>query len=206
MNTIMQKILILIIIVLLIVALVFIVVKGTKKKDTKKEETKITENKKEEKPVDNPNPPVNKGARKVKCTYEGQEPNVIWEKSYVLFDIDDNNKVITREDSRDYKFERVNIDEYINNKTLDIISRVLNGINGISSSLVAINEKEHTYRFTTTFDFREINQDDLYNFYYKRFYNNGDLFMSREDFDERYKSLDYDAMVEAYIGTGYTCS
>ena len=78
-------------------------------------------------------------------------------------------------------------------------------IKGISSTLSTIDAKEQTYRFTTIFNFDDINQDDLYNYYYKRFYNNGDIKMSREQFDERYKSLDYDDMVKAYINTGYTC-
>ena len=34
----------------------------------------------------------------------------------------------------------------------------------------------------------------------------GDIKMTREQFDERYKSLDYDAMAKAYINTGYTCN
>jgi hypothetical protein len=141
----------------------------------------------------------------IKCTYEGDEYNVIWEKSYVIFNNDANNKVIKREDVREYKFERVDIDEYINNKTLTTISNVLNGLKGINSTLSTIDQKEHTYRFTTIFNFDDVNQDDLYNYYYKRFYNTGDIKMSREQFDERYKSLDYDAMVKAYLDAGYTC-
>ena len=145
-------------------------------------------------------------AKVITCNYEGEEVNVIWEKSHVTFKINKNNKVLTREDVREYQFDQVNIDEYINNKTLATISKVLNGINGIESSLVPINENEHTYRFSTTFDFKTLNLDDLYNFYYRRFFNNGDINMTREQFDARYKSLDYDAMVKAYLNTGYICS
>ncbi len=207
MNSILKKILIAIAIIILVVALVFIIVKATKKSNEKKQEQKIEEKKKKEQEKDDEIELPSSGvAKTIKCTYEGEEQNVIWEKSYVTFDLDENNRVVLREDSRQYKFEQVDIDDYINNKTLDVISRVLNGINGISSSLVAENEKEHIYRFTTTFDFKELSLDDLYEFYYRRFYNNGDLTMSREQFDARYKSLDYDDMAKAYIDSGYTCS
>ena len=214
MDPIVKKILIGIAIVVLVLLLVFIIGKTTKKEDTKKQETKTEEKKPEEQEVENPDindpddivlPPDNI-AKTIKCTYEGDEYNVIWEKSYVVFSLDEFNKVLIREDVREYKFEQVDIDEYINNKTLAVISSVLDGIKGISSTLTTIDQSEHTYRFSTVFNFKELNQDDLYNFYYKRFYNNSDITMTREQFDERYKSLDYDAMVKAYINTGYTCS
>ena len=214
MDPIVKKILIGIAIVVLVLLLVFIIGKTTKKEDTKKQETKTEEKKPEEQEVENPDindpddivlPPDNI-AKTIKCTYEGDEYNVIWEKSYVVFSLDEFNKVLIREDVREYKFEQVDIDEYINNKTLAVISSVLDGIKGISSTLTTIDQAEHTYRFSTVFNFKELNQDDLYNFYYKRFYNNSDITMTREQFDERYKSLDYDAMVKAYVNTGYTCN
>ena len=214
MDPIVKKILIGIAIVVLVLLLVFIIGKTTKKEDTKKPETKTEEKKPEEQEVENPDIndpddivlPSDNIAKTIKCTYEGDEYNVIWEKSYVVFSLDEFNKVLIREDVREYKFEQVDIDEYINNKTLAVISSVLDGIKGISSTLTTIDQSEHTYRFSTVFNFKELNQDDLYNFYYKRFYNNSDITMTREQFDERYKSLDYDAMVKAYINTGYTCS
>ena len=207
MNSILKKVLIAIAIIILIVALAFIIVKATKKNTEKKQEQKIEEKKKDEEQKDDDIKLPSSGiAKTIKCTYEGEEKNVIWENSYVTFNLDENNKVVLREDSRQYKFEQVDIDDYINNKTLDVISGVLNGINGISSSLVAEDESEHIYRFTTTFDFKELKLDDLYEFYYKRFYNNGSLTMTKEQFDARYKSLDYDDMAKAYIDSGYTCN
>ena len=193
MNPILKKILIAILIIALVIALIFIVAKTTKKNSSKKEETKIEEKQPEKQEVSDDDIvlPQEDVAKTIKCTYKGEEENVIWEESYVNFSIDENNKVITREDVREYQFERVNIDDYINNKTLAVISSVLDGINGINSSLESINAKEHIYRFSTTFDFKTLNLDDLYNFYYKKFYNNGDLKMSREDFDKRYKCICY---------------
>lgn len=206
-NPIVKKILIAIAIILLVLALVFIIAKTAKKNDkTKKQEEKIEE-KQEKQEVDNGDidlPPENP-TKTIKCTYEGSETNVIWEKNYVTFTIDENNKIIDREDVREYKFEKVDIDDYINNKTLTTISGVLDGIKGIDSFLETIDAAEHTYRFTTIFHFKDLNLDDLYNFYYKRFYNNGDINMTKEQFDARYKSLDYDTMVKAYLDTGYVC-
>ena len=214
MDPIVKKILIGIAIIALVLILVFVIGKVTKKNDTKKEETKVEEKKQDEQEVENPDIndpdevplPQDNIVKTIKCTYEGEEHNVVWEKSYVVFSLDEFNKVVIREDVREYKFEKVDIDDYINNKTLTVISGVLDGIKGISSTLTTIDQAEHTYRFSTVFNFKEINQDDLYNFYYKRFYNNGDIKMTREQFDERYKSLDYDAMAKAYINTGYTCN
>lgn len=214
MDPIVKKILIGIAIVALVLLLVFIIGKATKKDEPKKQDTKEEEKKPDDQEVENPDIddpddivlPTDNIVKTIKCTYEGDEYNVIWEKSYVVFSLDEFNKVLIREDVREYKFDKVDIDEYINNKTLAVISGVLDGIKGVSSTLTTIDQEEHTYRFSTVFNFNELNQDDLYNFYYKRFYNNGDLTMTREQFDERYKSLDYDAMVKAYVNTGYTCN
>ena len=140
----------------------------------------------------------------IRCSYEGTDYNVVWERSYVNFGISPEGKVTLREDVREYKFEEVNIDEYINNKTLDRISKTLDSVGGITSKLTPIDEADHTYRFETLFNFDEIDLDELYNKYYKIFYT-GDIEMSKEDFYERYKSLTFEDMSKAYIGVGYKC-
>lgn len=206
MDPIVKKILIAIVIIALVLALIFAVNKVHNKNSKKKGDQNVQDKSKDPNEKEGTTPEEDGTAKVITCNYEGEEVNVIWEKSHVTFKINKNNKVLTREDVREYQFDQVNIDEYINNKTLATISKVLNGINGIESSLVPINENEHTYRFSTTFDFKTLNLDDLYNFYYRRFFNNGDINMTREQFDARYKSLDYDAMVKAYLNTGYICS
>ncbi len=140
----------------------------------------------------------------IRCSYEGTDYNVVWERSYVNFGISPEGKVTLREDVREYKFEEVNIDEYINNKTLDRISKTLDSVGGITSKLTPIDEADHTYRFETLFNFDEIDLDELYNKYYKIFYT-GDIEMSKEEFYERYKSLTFEDMSKAYIGVGYKC-
>jgi len=206
MDPIVKKILIAIVIIALVLALIFAVNKAHNKNSKKKGDQNVQDKNNDPNEKEGTTPEEGETAKVITCNYEGEEVNVIWEKSHVIFKINKNNQVLTREDVREYQFDQVNIDEYINNKTLATISKVLNGINGIESSLVPINENEHTYRFSTTFDFKTLNLDDLYNFYYRRFYNNGDINMTREQFDARYKSLDYDAMVKAYLNTGYICS
>ncbi len=207
-----KKIIYLILIIILIVALVIVVPKVTKKKDTKKEDIKTEEKVKEpekgqeQEELDESDIELPPGdiAKTVKCTAERTEENVLSSKLYVTFNLDEKNKVISREDVREYKFDKIDTDEYMSNKTVGLIANTLNKINGISSTLSTIDRNEHTYRFTTIFDFRIIKLDDLYNQYYKVYYTE-DMGMNREDFDKRYKSLKYDDMVQAYIGDGYVC-
>ena len=215
MDPIVKKIFIGIAIVLLVLLLVFIIAKTTKKDTPKKEEQKQQEQ--QQPGGDDTNPPEidddddiplpqDDIVKVVQCTYEGEEHNVVWEKSTTTFHLDKDNQVIIEEDVREYKFEQVNIEEYINNQTLDVISKVLNGVKGIQSTLSTIDQEDHTYRFTTIYDFRELDKEQLYNFYYKRFYNTDDIYISKERFDEMYKSQDYDYMVKTFLRSGYVCN
>lgn len=225
MDPIVKKILIGGMFVILIAILAAVIINATKKEEPKKQETKIVTPEPEpekdkpkdniddqdiivDPPVNDPEPepePVNPISKTVKCTYEGSDYNVVWEKSYVNFNLGQDNRILTREDVREYKFEKVNIDEYINNKTLQRIANTLDTVKGVSSKLETIDEADHTYRFTTIFDFSTIDLDELYNKYYKIFFT-GDIEMTKEDFYARYKSLSFEDMSKAYTGTGYVCN
>ena len=223
---ILKKVLIGVAIVILIIILGLIIhnsIKKNEKKETqptkvvtKEEETKPDTQKQEvedkdviiePEPEPEPIPPEEEVipiTQTIRCSYEGTDYNVVWERSYVNFGISPEGKVTLREDVREYKFDEVNIDEYINNKTLDRISKTLDSVGGITSKLTPIDEADHTYRFETLFNFDEIDLDELYNKYYKIFYT-GDIEMSKEEFYERYKSLTFEDMSKAYIGVGYKC-
>ena len=222
MDPIVKKIIFAVLIVICVIVLIFLIGKLTNKKDDTKQNN--NNNKVVEPDYDpEPDPEEEKKNQKqdlsdediiieqekidrtIKCTYEGKEKNVVWEKSYVIFNLDEENKVVRREDVREYKFEKVNIDDYINNKTLLVISNTLNNITGISSTLSTIDEAEHTYRFTTIFSFDNIDLDELYESYYKVYFTD-DLEMTREQFDARYKDRSFAGMSIAYVEGGYKCS
>ena len=220
MDPIVKKIIFAVLIVICVIVLIFLIGKLNNKKDDSKpaDNNKVVEpeydpepdpeeknNQKQELTDDAIKVEQEKIERTIKCTYEGKGDNVIWEKSYVIFNLDEENKVVRREDVREYKFDKVNIDDQINNKTLLVISNTLNNITGISSTLSTIDEAEHTYRFTTIFSFDNIDLDQLYETYYKVYFTD-DLEMTREQFDSRYKDRSFGGMSIAYVDEGYKCS
>ena len=219
MDPIVKKIIFAVLIVICVIVLIFLIGKlNNKKDDPKPTDNKVVEpeydpepdpeeknNQKQELTDDAIKVEQEKIERTIKCTYEGKGDNVIWEKSYVIFNLDEENKVVRREDVREYKFDKVNIDDQINNKTLLVISNTLNNITGISSTLSTIDEAEHTYRFTTIFSFDNIDLDQLYETYYKVYFTD-DLEMTREQFDSRYKDRSFGGMSIAYVDEGYKCS
>ena len=204
-----KKIIYLIIIIILIVALVIIVPKVTKKKDTKKEEVKTEEKQTQTDPsqdkeeLDESDLVVSSGdiAKTVKCTKETKEENVLSEKLEVTFNVDEKNKVITKEHVAEYKFDKIDTEDYMSNLTIGKLANVLNKINGVTSTISTINHAEHTYRFTTIYDFRIVNTDDLYNRFYSIYFTN----RLKDDFDKQYKTLEYDPMVKQYLDEGYSC-
>ena len=218
MDPVLKKVFIVIAMVVLVIVLVAIIIGVTKKDSPKKEETKIED----KKGGDDEGGDIDVGGdegddggdielpkddivKVIRCTYEGEEHNVIWENSTATFHIDENNQVLIFEDVREYKFDKTDTEEFINNQTLDVISKVLNGVKGVQSTLTTINQEEHTYRFSTVYDYRELDKDALYNFYYKRFYNTDDIYMSREQFDKKFESQEINYMKDTFLRSGYEC-
>ena len=220
MDPIVKKIIFAVLIVLCVIVLIFLIGKLNHKKDDPKPadnnkvvepeydpepDPEVEQKQKQELTDDDIKVEQEKIERTIKCTYEGKGDNIVWEKSYVIFNLDEENKVVRREDVREYKFDKVNIDDEINNKTLLVISNTLNNVTGISSTLSTIDEAEHTYRFTTIFSFDNIDLDQLYETYYKVYFTD-DLAMSRQDFDNRYNDRSFGGMSIAYVDAGYKCS